>query len=180
MVGSEYATLQSSFGKSMKPQSAKIGDPIADIDTPALIVELDALNRNIVKMTEFAHSTGVRARPHAKTHKSTAIALRQIANGAVGRHAQKVGEADALVRGGVNASRARRPRRVRQFERAVVDAGLKSYSGERMLGLKDVELTVISDERGKLMRGPKAKRLSVGEKVWLIPGDCDPTVSLHH
>ena len=38
-----------------------------------------------------------------------------------------------------------------------------------MLGLKDVELTVISDERGKLMRGPKAKRLSVGEKVWLIP-----------
>jgi D-serine deaminase-like pyridoxal phosphate-dependent protein len=52
--------------------------------------------------------------------------------------------------------------------------------------LKDVELIAISDELGKLTRGPKAKRLSVGEKVWripglwLIPGHCDPTVDLHH
>ena len=168
----------------MNPHPAEIGDPIADIDTPALIVDLDALNRNIVKMTEFAHSTGVRARPHARTHKSAAIALRQIANGAVGQCAQKVGEADALVRGGVNASRATRPRLMRQFERAVVDADLKSYSGERgpswVQDLKDVELTAISDERGKLTRGPEAKRLSVTEKVWLIPGHCDPTVNLHH
>jgi D-serine deaminase-like pyridoxal phosphate-dependent protein len=166
----------------MNPQPAEIGDPIADIDTPALIVDLDALNPNIAKMTEFAHSTGVHARPHARTHKSAAIALRQIANGAGDQCAQKVGEQDALVRGGVNASRARRPQLMRQFERAVVDAALKSYSGERgpswVLGLKDAELTAISDERGKLTRGPKAKRLSVGEKVWLIPGHRDPTVNL--
>jgi len=42
----------------------------------------------------------VRVRPHAKTHKSVAIALRQIAQGAVGQCVQKVGEAEALVRGG--------------------------------------------------------------------------------
>jgi D-serine deaminase-like pyridoxal phosphate-dependent protein len=166
----------------MNPHPAEIGDPIADFDTPALIVDLDALIRNIVKMTEFAHSTGSRARPHARTHKSAAMALRQIANGAVGQWARKVGEPDALVRGGANASRARRPRLMRQFERAVVDAHLKSCSGERgpswVQGPKDVELTPISDERGKLTRGPKAKRLSVGEKVWLIPGHCDATVNL--
>src|SRR5258708_9800608 len=85
----------------MNQPPAEIGAPIADIDTPALVVDLDALDRNIAKMAEFARAAGVRVRPHAKTHKSAAIALRQIASGAVGQCVQKVGEAEALVRGGV-------------------------------------------------------------------------------
>src|SRR5215208_3018740 len=85
----------------MNPPPAEIGATIADIDTPALIVDLDALDRNIAKMADFSRRTGVRVRPHAKTHKSPAIALRQIAQGAVGQCVQKVGEAEALVRGGV-------------------------------------------------------------------------------
>src|SRR5215218_6125818 len=85
----------------MNPPPAEIGATIADIDTPALIVDLDALDRNIAKMAEFSRTTGVRVRPHAKTHKSPAIALRQIAQGAIGQCVQKVGEAEALVRGGV-------------------------------------------------------------------------------
>src|SRR5262245_24398424 len=68
-------------------------------------------------------------------------------------------------------------------DRAIVDAGLKSYSGEKgppwVHGREDVEVTNISDEHGKLKIGPKAKRLRLGEKVWLIPGHCDPTVNLH-
>src|SRR6478735_10785790 len=85
----------------MNPPAAQIGAPIADIDTPALVIELDALDRNIAKMAEFSRTAGVRVRPHAKTHKAPAIALRQIAHGAVGQCVQKVGEAEALVRGGV-------------------------------------------------------------------------------
>src|SRR5439155_816395 len=58
-------------------------------------------------------------------------------------------------------------------ERAIVDAGLKSYSGEKgppwVHGLEDVEVTGVSDEHGKLVLGPKAKRLALGEKIWLIP-----------
>jgi D-serine deaminase-like pyridoxal phosphate-dependent protein len=344
---------------------AEIGAPIADIDTPALIVELDALERNIAKMAEFSRQTGVRVRPHAKTHKSAAIALRQIAQGAVGQCVQKVGEAEALVRGGVTdilvsnqvvgtrklrrlaalaqdasialcfdsaeqvdaasrvakdfnvtfgalveidvgmercgvapgqpaAALARRIadapnltfRGVQAYhgraqhlpthqqraqaiasavdavretldalnaenlsceivagagtgtfaieaesgvynelqvgsyvfmdtdyakignkdgglytafehslfvlasvistptkERAIVDAGLKSYSGEKGMpwvhGLEDIEVTGMSDEHGKLILGPKAKPLRLGDKVWLIPGHCDPTVNLH-
>lgn len=344
---------------------AEIGAPVDDIDTPALVVDLDALDRNIAKMAEFARATGVRVRPHAKTHKSVAIALRQIAQGAVGQCVQKVGEAEALVRGGVtdvlvsnevvgdrklrrlaalardatialcfdspeqvdaasrvakdfdvelgglveievgmercgvapgkdaavlarriadapnlkfrglqaNHGRAQHMATYQQraqaiasavdsvretldalkadgltceivggagtgtfafeaesgvynelqvgsyvfmdteyarignkdgglytaFEhslfvlatvisvpaddRAIVDAGLKSYSGEKgppwVHGLKDVEVTNISDEHGKLKIGAKAKRLRLGEKVWLIPGHCDPTVNLH-
>jgi len=85
----------------MNQPPAEIGAAIADIDTPALVVDLDALDRNIAKMAEFSRTTGVRVRPHAKTHKSPAIALRQIAQGAVGQCVQTVGEAEALVRGGV-------------------------------------------------------------------------------
>src|SRR6202023_3822666 len=85
----------------MNQPPAEIGAAVADIDTPALVVDLDALDRNIAKMAEFSRSTGVRVRPHAKTHKSPAIAVRQIAQGAVGQCVQKVGEAEALVRGGI-------------------------------------------------------------------------------
>src|SRR5439155_3691888 len=85
----------------MNPAPAEIGAPVAEVETPALVIDLDALDRNIAKMAEFARTTGVRVRPHAKTHKSTAIALRQIALGAVGQCVQKVGEAEVLVGGGV-------------------------------------------------------------------------------
>src|ERR1044072_3684150 len=85
----------------MNPPPAEIGAAVEDIDTPALVVDLDSLDRHIAKMAEFARTAGVRLRPHAKTHKSAAIALRQIAQGAVGQCVQKVGEAEALVRGGV-------------------------------------------------------------------------------
>lgn len=80
---------------------ARIGDAIEEIDTPALIIDLDAFERNLRKMADFARKAGVRLRPHAKTHKSPAIALKQIAHGAVGQCCQKVGEAEVLVRGGV-------------------------------------------------------------------------------
>jgi D-serine deaminase-like pyridoxal phosphate-dependent protein len=80
---------------------AQIGATVDDIDTPALVVDLDALDRNVARMAEFARSRGVRLRPHAKTHKCPSIALRQIAAGAVGQCCQKVGEAEALVQGGV-------------------------------------------------------------------------------
>lgn len=80
---------------------AQIGAPLDEIDTPALIVDLDAFKHNLDKMAAFARSAGVRLRPHAKTHKCPTIARKQIAAGAVGQCCQKVGEAEALVRGGV-------------------------------------------------------------------------------
>jgi 3-hydroxy-D-aspartate aldolase len=351
--------------KRMNPPPAEIGAPIVEVETPALIIDLDALDRNMAKMAEFARASGVRVRPHAKTHKSTAIALRQIALGAVGQCVQKVGEAEVLVRGGVKdvlvsnqvvgerklrrlaalakeatialcfdapdqvdaASRAARDfgvvlgglveievgmercgiapgraaaslaRRVADApnlkfrglqayhgraqhmttyderaqaiafavdavretldslaeenlaceiiggagtgtfaieavsgvynelqvgsyvfmdteyarirggdggryaefdhslfvlasvistptaDRVIVDAGLKSYSAERgppwVHDRADVEVTGVSDEHGRLKLGPRASPLSLGEKAWLIPGHCDPTVNLH-
>ncbi|WP_374384034.1 DSD1 family PLP-dependent enzyme [Dongia sp.] len=77
------------------------GDPVSRIETPALIVDLDAFEANLRTMADYAAKAGMRLRPHAKTHKCAEIAKRQMALGAVGVCCQKVGEAAALVAGGV-------------------------------------------------------------------------------
>ena len=77
------------------------GMPMSDVDTPALIVDLDAFERNLRRMADAVARTGVRLRPHAKTHKSPVIGLKQMALGAVGLCCQKVSEAEAMVLGGI-------------------------------------------------------------------------------
>mgnify|MGYP000368564331 FL=1 len=81
--------------------AARIGDKLEDIDTPALVVDLDALEANIRYMSAFATANGVRLRPHAKTHKCSAIARLQVEAGAVGVCCQKVGEAEAMANAGI-------------------------------------------------------------------------------
>jgi D-serine deaminase-like pyridoxal phosphate-dependent protein len=73
----------------------------ADLNTPALILDIEALDRNIAAMAALAADKGVALRPHAKTHKSVDIAKRQIAAGAVGVCCAKIGEAEVLAEGGV-------------------------------------------------------------------------------
>ena len=53
-----------------QPAPARIGDAAEDVDTPALLIDLDAFERNLDKMAAFAKDAGVRLRPHSKTHKS--------------------------------------------------------------------------------------------------------------
>jgi 3-hydroxy-D-aspartate aldolase len=72
------------------------------LNTPVLIVDLDALTGNIEAMAAFARRQGVRLRPHAKTHKSADIAQRQMAAGAIGICCAKLGEAEALNDQGVS------------------------------------------------------------------------------
>ena len=81
--------------------AAQIGDPVQAIDTPALVIDLDAMERNLATMAAFAQARGLRLRPHAKMHKSAAIAQLQMRAGAVGVCVQKVGEAEALADAGV-------------------------------------------------------------------------------
>ena len=73
------------------------------LNTPVLVIDVDALDRNIRTMAEFAAKRGLALRPHAKTHKSVEIALRQIAAGAVGSCCAKLGEAEELAGGGVGS-----------------------------------------------------------------------------
>lgn len=81
---------------------ASPGWPAADIETPAVVVDLDALDRNLATMASAVRSLGVHLRPHAKAHKCAAIARLQLAQGAIGVCCQKVSEAEAMVAGGVD------------------------------------------------------------------------------
>lgn len=73
----------------------------ADLNTPVLVVDIEALDRNIQRMAALAANHGVALRPHAKTHKSVDIALRQRKAGAVGVCCAKIGEAEVLAEGDV-------------------------------------------------------------------------------
>jgi D-serine deaminase-like pyridoxal phosphate-dependent protein len=83
------------------PAPARPGMRIEEVDTPALLLDLDAFERNLRRLHTTLLGRTVRVRPHAKSHKCPQIALRQIALGAVGVCCQKVSEARALVQGGV-------------------------------------------------------------------------------
>ena len=80
---------------------ARPGDKLADIDTPALLIDLDAFERNLTRMADAVRAAGIRLRAHAKTHKSPDIARKQMAQGAVGVCCQKVSEAEVMVAGGI-------------------------------------------------------------------------------
>ena len=81
--------------------AAEIGMPLTEVDTPCLILELDAFEHNLHRLPESLRGTDVKLRPHAKSHKCPHIALKQMALGAVGVCCQKVSEAEAMVAGGV-------------------------------------------------------------------------------
>lgn len=81
---------------------AKVGMAEADIQTPSLVLDLDALERNIVTMGDYAKKMGVRHRVHGKMHKSVDIALLQEElGGSCGVCCQKVSEAEVFARGGI-------------------------------------------------------------------------------
>jgi D-serine deaminase-like pyridoxal phosphate-dependent protein len=82
-------------------KAARVGDPLASVDTPALVLDLDAFERNLQRMASTVAGSKVRLRPHAKSHKCPEIALRQVALGAVGVCCQKVSEAAVFVDAGI-------------------------------------------------------------------------------
>lgn len=73
---------------------------ISDLDTPALLVDLPLLKRNVAAMQDIADRCGVALRPHTKTHKSPRIARMQVEAGARGITVAKVGEAEVMVEAG--------------------------------------------------------------------------------
>ena len=80
---------------------AQPGDPIQEIDTPALLLDLDKFEANLRRMADFAARAHVRIRPHAKVHKCAEIARRQINAFDGGICCQKLGEAEAMLAGDV-------------------------------------------------------------------------------
>ncbi len=79
----------------------ELGTPADELDTPALLLDLDAFEANLRKMAGFFAGRRAALRPHAKTHKCPQIALRQLEAGAIGITCAKVGEAEVMVEAGI-------------------------------------------------------------------------------
>ena len=71
-----------------------------DLDTPALVIDLDIMERNLSRVAAYAHEHGIRLRPHTKTHKIPALGRRQVELGAVGLTVAKVSEAEVMLEAG--------------------------------------------------------------------------------
>ncbi len=101
---------------------AKVGMDEADIQTPCLVVDLDALESNIKKMGDFAKANGVRHRVHGKMHKSVDVAkLQEELGGSCGVCCQKVSEAEVFARGGIKdvmvSNQVRDPAKIERLAR---------------------------------------------------------------
>src|SRR5688572_21099315 len=70
---------------------------LTEVPTPAIVVDARALRRNVERMARYAMEHNLRLRPHAKTHKSLAVARMQMEHGAVGLTVAKVGEAEVMA-----------------------------------------------------------------------------------
>ncbi len=94
---SEIARRASEMGGEL----SELGVSIWDLDTPALVVDLDALEANIATMQRTVGQNGIASRPHAKTHKTPAIARMQLDTGSVGICVAKISEAQVLFDHGI-------------------------------------------------------------------------------
>lgn len=113
--------------EALKAARDMIGEPgsRAGIPTPALVLDLDAFERNIVRMAEHCRLNGLGLRPHAKTHKSVSIAKTQIAAGALGVCCAKLGEAEAMAAGGIESILITSPVVTRQGLERLVELNTK-------------------------------------------------------
>ncbi len=78
-----------------------LGQPIREVDTPALVLDLDALDHNVRQITQFLSAHGKAWRPHAKCHKSVTIGHRLLDAGAIGLTVAKLSEAELFARAGI-------------------------------------------------------------------------------
>jgi D-serine deaminase-like pyridoxal phosphate-dependent protein len=81
--------------------NSAVGRPLAELDTPALCIDLDVMEANIASMSAFIRERGKQWRPHAKCHKTPAIAWKELAAGAMGVTVAKVSEAEVYARAGI-------------------------------------------------------------------------------
>ena len=82
-------------------RAIRIGEPVEDLETPVLTIDIDAMERNLARMMAILDGSGVRLRPHLKTAKSPALAQMMIRAGAVGVCCAKLSEAEVMAHAGI-------------------------------------------------------------------------------
>jgi len=152
---------------------------IEDLDTPALVVDLDKLELNISDMARFAAEQGIKLRPHIKTHKIPEIALMQLQAGAAGITVAKLGEAEVMARAGITdilianqiTSRPKIQRLLDLARQIRVSVAVDSMEGARLLSQAAVGANLCLDVVLEIDSGLKRCGLVPGrEAVDLVKG----------
>jgi 3-hydroxy-D-aspartate aldolase len=162
-----------------------VGRPVAELDTPALLIDLPAFERNLAAMRDLAARAGIAYRPHAKAHKSPVVAGLQQAHGARGVCCAKLGEAEALADGGVadvlitgevvGAPKLRRLVALARRARVAVVAdhpdGVAALSGAATsAGITLDVLVEVDVGQGRCGTPPGAPAVALAERVARSPG----------
>lgn len=159
---------------------------VEELDTPVLLVDAGALERNIAAMRGIAAATGVAYRPHAKTHKSPIVANMQLEAGAVGVCCAKLGEAEIMAAAGIpdiliTSQVVGRNKLVRLIQAAQTanimvvadhEDNISDLSSAAQTGGKPMNILIevdIGQGRCGVPPGPEATRLArlIGETKWL-------------
>jgi D-serine deaminase-like pyridoxal phosphate-dependent protein len=158
---------------------------LAELDTPALLVDLEVLEANLAEMAALAARAEVRLRPHTKTHKSPDIARMQVAAGAAGITCAKLGEAEVMADAGLDdlliayplVGEGKLRRLAGLLERARVRVSLDSVEVAEGLGRlgrrlgRDVEVLVEVDTGlHRLGRPPGPPTADLVARVARVPG----------
>jgi D-serine deaminase-like pyridoxal phosphate-dependent protein len=161
------------------------GATLAEVETPALLIDLDVLEANLAEMAAVAARAGVGLRPHTKTHKSPEIARMQLQAGAAGITCAKLGEAEVMADAGLDdlliaypLVGERKLRRLRELmDRARVQLSLDSVEVAEGLGRvgrelgRDVEVLVEVDTGlHRLGRPPGPPSAELVGRVARVPG----------
>ena len=156
-----------------------------ELDTPALLVDLDVLERNVSEMAAVARKASVRLRPHTKTHKCPEIARLQVEAGAAGITVAKVGEAEVMAKAGLDDILVAYPvlgdeklRRLRAvMERARVEVSLDSVEVAESVGRLGTEmgepvpvLVEVDTGHHRLGRPPRGPTAELVALVARVPG----------
>lgn len=158
---------------------------VSEIDTPAIVVDLDIMERNLCRVAEYTKGHGLRLRPHTKTHKSTRIGRRQLESGAAGLTVAKVSEAEVML--GANPTdlliafpivgRTKLERLTGIARRTRVTVALDSETAARDLSqaarAAQVEIGVLAEVDvglGRVGVSPGAPLLELARAILRIPG----------
>ncbi|MEM4375007.1 MAG: alanine racemase, partial [Nitrososphaerota archaeon] len=157
-----------------------------DLDTPALLVDVQLLRKNIGDMADFARSLGRKLRPHVKTHKVPEIAWMQLEAGANGICVQKLGEAEVMAEAGISdifvsnevVGKHKMSRLMRLAEKVKISVAVDDKENIQELGKSSkeagVEIGVYVDVDCGMHRTGAAP-----EKAWLLAEQVIKTDGLH-
>lgn len=140
---------------------ADVGMDLDEVLTPCLLVDLDAFESNVARMAGYVRERGIALRGHATTHKTPAIALQQIAHGAVGICCQKVSEAEAMVDGGVGDVMVSLARHIARSP-GLRFSGLQAYNGRAQHHVQYAERRAAVD---RVIHGVRNGRV---ESLWPV------------